>query len=44
MSLGGEVDTGLKFDPYQSSLSSTAFNKMPLIKDGSQKIDAYDPT
>jgi hypothetical protein len=39
-SLGGQIDSGVKFDPYKSTISSTNFQngKVPVAN------DTYDPT
>ena len=43
MSLGGQVESGEKFDPYKPSLSSTPgiAPRVPVQKEG--PIDVYDP-
>lgn len=44
MSLGGQIESHVKFDPYRSAISSTNFNtsKVPVSKEG--PIDVYDPS
>ncbi|CDW74691.1 tether containing ubx domain for glut4 [Stylonychia lemnae] len=43
ISLGGEIESGQQFNPYKSVVSSTTSNKMPVIRDGKDQINFYDP-
>ena len=43
ISLGGQVDTGDKFDPFKPAISSTTYQKMPVVMDKDQPLNFYDP-
>jgi hypothetical protein len=44
MSLGGQVQTGEKFDPFKPVISSTTYSKVPVVSDKDQTINVYDPS
>jgi hypothetical protein len=47
LSLGGQVEVSSgAFNPYQTSISSTNYNKLPVLQQDRMKdnIDTYDPT
>ena len=46
LSLGGQVETNVKFNPYESGFTAQSMNKLSATKDEKMKdgLDIYDPT